>query len=443
MCLSPIKIKNLNCGSHSILPSYRKHQHWDKNTYSIVTTVPCGQCAECVALRQMYIVQRVQELERTHYLFMLTLTYKEEMLPKLYVGEYQHSYADFRDWQNMIKMMRKYNVLGVPFKYLVVSEYGGKFHRPHFHAIIFIKKELIKRPFEWSIAHQFDFFKNWRVNQGSTRVPVWKQLSDLKYTHKNTARQRCTYDFHWINPYLMGSDGKVIDSLNVAFYVTKYIMKFDKWLDRKRNALKLNYKPEAYHRVWKFLRPRCVFSHGLFPSSKFDSNNLEGIIQDYAPFMRHLKASVNRVKETQSLTYVSKDGKYFPACPMFRDILSRYLPRYSVESTRYTTFADSWNSLLDEYRKRLKDSLYDGQDTSNGYYKPLYYREDKDVESSYRRSESFYNRHSKLSDDFSDCTFEEYDYNDFNPDWNPVQFESPQNLLADESFLSGVQLNLF
>lgn len=125
MCLSPILIKNVNYNSPILDSDY----HILHNTKDSYIPVPCGRCASCVHLRQVYLIQRVQMESINNDLYYGTLTYNQESLPKAKYGNIEFAYPDFSDWQKMLKMIRK-DYPSLKFKYMLVSEYGGKKHRP-------------------------------------------------------------------------------------------------------------------------------------------------------------------------------------------------------------------------------------------------------------------------------------------------------------------------
>ncbi len=127
MCLSPILIDNPYYNS-PVKDAVFRYIHDTKNTKM---PVPCGRCASCIHLKQIYLVQRVQMEALNNDLFYGTLTYNNDMLPKAEYGDIKFAYPDFSDWQNMIKMIRK-DYPDLNFKYMLVSEYGGRKHRPIF-----------------------------------------------------------------------------------------------------------------------------------------------------------------------------------------------------------------------------------------------------------------------------------------------------------------------
>ena len=100
----------------------------------------------------------------------------------------------------------------------------------------------------------FDIFlKYWRRNYGSTRVPIWKPL--CSYVRRGNLYN---YDLHWLDPYSSkdGLDG-------VAFYVTKYLLKFDDWIDKFKSKLYFNLSHDDYKDAWSKFRPRILLSKGF------------------------------------------------------------------------------------------------------------------------------------------------------------------------------------
>lgn len=125
MCVSPTRIRNPNFHIYNSGTRF-------KDTESAFINVPCGVCSECVAVRQMSYIQRLQMEETKNHLFFCTLTYNNESLP-IHVCSNGHviRFADVSDVQKMIKRLRKKNAFGRPFRYFGVSELGTKKGRPH------------------------------------------------------------------------------------------------------------------------------------------------------------------------------------------------------------------------------------------------------------------------------------------------------------------------
>lgn len=94
--------------------------------------VPCGYCKECIAVKQMYYVQRVR-MEALHsFLYFTTLTYDNQHLPRIRVSSgYDIPYASIHHLQLLMKRLRNNNSFGRPFRYFAVRERGSERGRPH------------------------------------------------------------------------------------------------------------------------------------------------------------------------------------------------------------------------------------------------------------------------------------------------------------------------
>lgn len=258
MCISPIKIKNKNkLPSHMIQSRVGLMPFKDYTSDYIL--VPCGVCASCLALKQSYWIQRCQLEAMDNYLFFGTLTYNNDMLPIVDINGYNHQYADFTHVQKMIKRIRK-NYELPKFKYIFVSEYGTHTHRPHFHFILFFPQKD-KHKFDKLLAIQLEkklydiIKKEWRVNKGSSRNPRYIPLHTPITSFNNY-----NYDCHFVNN----------DDSNVAFYVSKYILKYDSWFRKKQQALRLNLDESEYYTYYNLLKPKTLVSKGFgsSPSSQ-------------------------------------------------------------------------------------------------------------------------------------------------------------------------------
>ncbi len=91
--------------------------------------VPCGHCAACrIARSREWAVRLLHESEFWDEYCFVTLTYSEENL---------NSYSlQPRDLTLFFKRLRK-DLGERKIKYFACGEYGDRFGRPHFHAIIF------------------------------------------------------------------------------------------------------------------------------------------------------------------------------------------------------------------------------------------------------------------------------------------------------------------
>lgn len=91
-------------------------------------TVRCGVCVGCRVVRsQEWAIRSVHEAQMHERSSFLTLTYSDDDLPR-------DLSVDVRHWQSFAKRVRK--KCG-SFRFLHCGEYGGKYNRPHYHALVF------------------------------------------------------------------------------------------------------------------------------------------------------------------------------------------------------------------------------------------------------------------------------------------------------------------
>lgn len=107
MCLTPVYIKN-------------------------VGYVPCRKCIECrIQYSEEWAKRCILEAQKHSKNCFITLTYNEANLP---VGKTLRK----RDFQLFMKRLRKrLSADAIKIRYFACGEYGSKFDRPHYHAIIF------------------------------------------------------------------------------------------------------------------------------------------------------------------------------------------------------------------------------------------------------------------------------------------------------------------
>lgn len=278
MCISPVSIKNPNYG---IKP---KGGMALKDCTSRYIRVPCGHCDECIARKQMDLVQRVQLLSTDHYVFFATLTYNNECLPHVKTSTgYQIAYADNSDFVKVMKRIRFYNLFKYPFKYFLVNERGSQYGRPHFHCLFFFKKIDA-----WTNVELTDFecylwrtlLDNWKRNIGSDKMPIYVPL--LTYKERFVGgRLKRNYDLHLVRP-----DLKCPNS-SVAWYCLKYMLKPDDHAVRLQQALKLNLPIVEYEEIWKKVKSKYSFSKNFASSDTYIPYIKKGIdlaIQSGNPF---------------------------------------------------------------------------------------------------------------------------------------------------------------
>lgn len=335
-CISPIKILNPNFGLQDIGVNFIKD-------CSRFLNVPCGHCDNCFKTKQMYIVQRSQmEMLAGKDLYFGTLTYNNAMIPRIDIGDKQYLYADFKDVRLMFKRIRKDNLLGTSFSFLVVSEFGGSRYRPHFHFILSVPavKDVSLKYSRALVWHDI-ILSEWKRNVATcynkkgeivanTRSPIWRPL--CTYVNRNGKRN---YDFHYVEPSLTG------DSLDVAFYVTKYIHKSPN-NEKLRSYLKLNFDASEASAYWRLLNPHSAISRG-FGCPK------------HPAVLKHIREGIRYgiKKGFPYFTFLNYDGNTFP--------LSSY---YVKRCTDANDALDLWYNVNPDYQTDIIEQ-------NKNYYKVL------------------------------------------------------------------------
>lgn len=296
--------------------------------------IPCGWCPDCLRKKQMYLVQRSQgEVIAGNDLFFFTLTYQNKYIPTVDIGDRRFYYVDHSDIRNMFNRIRVNKLLPFDFKYMVVSEYGGKRFRPHLHGIISVKSPHSRESKAEKIARGMlihdVILSEWRRNVGSKRSPIWQPLCRF-IVAPNGHR---TFDCHYVEP-----DSSPNGDLDVAFYVTKYCLKPDQRLRKIQSWLKLNFPYDEYRYYWRLISPHVWFSK--FYGSPHDP-----------AVVAHIKKSVNYAISDKSLfPYWLSDGKTFPLAVYYRD---RFFHKFPDLFVRFYDSRADWK--LDEaYNEKLK-----------------------------------------------------------------------------------------
>lgn len=322
-CSSPITIPNKNLVTY--IDGSTKASNF-VGADSAYIQVPCGHCPDCLRTKQLYIVQRSQaEMIAGNDLYFFTLTYRNKMLPHTKIGDKTYWHVDQRDVYLMFKRIRKNNLFPAKFKYFLVSEYGGKRNRMHFHGLISMpplrpnetRAEKIGRGIE---IHNI-MLNEWRRNIGSTRNPKWLPLC----TYIVTSQGRRTFDCHYVAPDLSPNAEN-----DVAFYVTKYCLKPNEKMEKLRKYLHINFSSEDYRKYWRKIGPQIWFSRN------FGSANHPAVIA-------HVNKGIDlAIQDKSPYPYFINpiDGKTFPLCTFFRqrifnkDTLRRLSLFYTVDPNK-------------------------------------------------------------------------------------------------------------
>ncbi len=106
--------------------------------------VPCGKCPDCLKRRASQWGFRLRkEEERSSGALFVTLTYDTQFVPITAKGWMSLDKTDVQKFfKRLRKRLKQTDPNGLPLRYYICGEYGGRTKRPHYHAIVFNANEL-------------------------------------------------------------------------------------------------------------------------------------------------------------------------------------------------------------------------------------------------------------------------------------------------------------
>lgn len=134
-CFNPVKVslsedaqKKRQCRTY--LPLHERYRNY--------IYVPCGKCAACLSRRRSsWSFRLFQEVKGSTSCYFITLTYDDFKVPfKVCDDGNIHEYVSKKDVQLFLKRFRK-SIEPFKIRYFLVSEYGPKTFRPHYHMLLF------------------------------------------------------------------------------------------------------------------------------------------------------------------------------------------------------------------------------------------------------------------------------------------------------------------
>ena len=200
--------------------------------------VPCGRCPVCKRKRASSWAFRLRQHERRCPAHFVTFTYDTDHVP---ISNNGFMTLNKRDVQLYFKRLRKLCGKSVSIKYYLVGEYGGKTHRPHYHAIIF------------GVSDTEDYFRAWHIDGspiGTVHVGGVSAAS-VAYTLKYISKPPSPI-FHRnddrIREFSLMSKGLGADYLSPA--VESYHRSDDLRLYVTQDAYKVSMPRYYRHKLW-------------------------------------------------------------------------------------------------------------------------------------------------------------------------------------------------
>lgn len=144
-CFNPIKIKLSDEARAKRVAAEYMPLDW---RFATSINVPCGKCAACLSRRRSQWSMRLfNEVRNSDTCYFITLTYNDEHLNYKFIND-DGEIIDVpvvckRDVQLFLKRLRK-KIEPFKIRYFLVSEYGPKTFRPHYHMLLFNFPHLLK-----------------------------------------------------------------------------------------------------------------------------------------------------------------------------------------------------------------------------------------------------------------------------------------------------------
>lgn len=336
MCLSPILISNPNYINGGLAfkttrtfyrPSFNSSEAMNiKGSQASYIKVNCGHCAECLRSKQNAFQQRCGYMTREYICYFGTLTYDNAHLPKYVAHDGAvYRYADPRHFALMIKRFRKNGDIPSGCKYVLVSEYGGRKHRPHFHFLFYVPKSYFREVLKidetvMSSPNLFPLYQStfennlywlfrlgWKVNVGKARNGA---IYEPLFQYRENVRGERNFDFHLVRYR------EKTDITAVSAYVSKYVLKFDKWADNMLKQAFIKYDNGNEINDYKNIRRLCT-------PRVLTSKNFGFIWPDNVSFRHEFSQSIAKYCNSSSkLDYIEYhspiDGYISPLCRYYR-----------------------------------------------------------------------------------------------------------------------------
>lgn len=165
--------------------------------------LPCGQCPGCKMAAASSWANRMElELPYHQNAWFITFTYDDDNIPyrmtwdegtgEVLVENYSLRYEDMQKfWKRLRRYMEYHKINNGKLMYFQCGEYGGKTHRPHYHAIVydipFTKEDLkVYKKKNGAVYYNVDWFTElWGMGHVVIAAAEWKAMAyTARYTTK-------------------------------------------------------------------------------------------------------------------------------------------------------------------------------------------------------------------------------------------------------------------
>lgn len=273
--------------THPILLRIPGRFHLVENRLTDLYEVPCGKCADCRIKRtKQWSLRCLMEFGYHKKASFITLTYDEKFLP-FNCGVPTLVPKHLTDF---FKRLRKYFDDGT-VKYFSCGEYGTKFKRPHYHAIVFgvgfEDIEIVRK------CWKYGFISSLPVNPatcsyvaGYCQKKLFGDLGKIEYQYKVPPFQRSSINLGL--QFLIDNFNKILEDGSIKVFGHSYPIPryfWNKFKDQEfLNKVGINFSSTYFNSIKNnfidhFLVARDIryrkMGFNSLPSSKFMQRELD------------------------------------------------------------------------------------------------------------------------------------------------------------------------
>lgn len=335
MCYKPIRIIN--------------NAEYIHSTYSkICHTVPCGHCYECNAAKTLaWQVRCIEERNNAVCTYFYTLTCSNDNITTYGLDDNGKPYFVFNksDIQKWLKRFRKY-LHGVKLKYIITSELGENFHRPHYHVLLYFHEAISAKDVHDAIL------ATWKlgfIKAGDNRGLITDNrgvMYVVKYMHKTD---------HYYNGFAYHLGRKVL-----YHWYKKLLTEIPEAIKYRPKDGKLHYelidqiKLKPYESIWNNYYQSAVRDYNQHCAFHVQSTNF-GIPQDWSKYKDNtcILMTKSGPKRVSTPLYYRRQ-LYYDRLPNFKDGQKTI---YRLNTEGVIKFAEEFSQRLKEATKESKEAL--------------------------------------------------------------------------------------
>lgn len=298
--------------------------------------VPCGKCFECQQQKQneWFVRNYFQwQSQPANTSFFYTLTYNNESVPKFSTKWSVCLVFSKRHITLFLKRLRKRLLkIGITLRYMVTSEYGEKYKRPHYHALFYLSCPVNPFVFYKMVedAWQYGFVKY------GENVGVISDMRGIRYVTKYVTKDMS---------FMLQNSGDLIKYVyNRYIDLLNYLNnRYDLHMDWTLYVDLVDYT----FRVRHFDRRYLSKEHPHYEFSQTFLEKVRSQFKKFQPF--HLQSTNLGAAKLEELTDYEKDSEYIRIFNKDGSFKEYPLPRYYRRKLWYDAVENENDGKLNSF----------------------------------------------------------------------------------------------